>query len=106
MQATKGRGRLTAQLASGMRNKDEIDRLYDDLRAAGVALPEIVGPTFEVTGGPSEATCYVSLSPAEPDIYDVALFGARGFSDPPRLPPENSRRLFLYDRNDVVNPKP
>jgi hypothetical protein len=32
-----------------MRSKDEVDRLYDDLRAAGVALPELVGPTFEVS---------------------------------------------------------
>jgi hypothetical protein len=108
MQASsKARGRLSAQLSSGavMRNKEEIDRLYEDLRAAGVALPDIVGPTFEITGGPADVTCYASLSPDKPDSYDVSLLGARGFSEPPRLPPENSRRLFLYDRNDVVNPK-
>lgn len=108
MQSSKARGRLAAQLSSGsvMRNRDEIDRLYDDLRAAGVALPDIVGPTFEIASGPSDPTCYASLSPDDPDNYDVALFGPRGFTDPPRLPPENSRRLFLYDKNDVVNPKP
>jgi hypothetical protein len=105
--SSKARGRLSAQLASGavMRNKDEIDHLYEDLRAAGVALPDIVGPTFEITGGPAEVTCYASLSTDNPDTYDVSLLGPRGFSEPPRLPPENSRRLFLYDRNDVVNPK-
>ena len=107
LSSSKARGRLSAQLASGavMRNKDEIDRLYEDLRAAGVSLPDIVGPTFEITGGPAEVTCYASLSPDNPDAYDVSLLGPRGFSEPPRLPPENSRRLFLYDRNDVVNPK-
>jgi hypothetical protein len=108
MQSSRARGRLSAQLASGavMRNRDEIDRLYDDLQAAGVALPNIVGPTFEIAGGPSDGTCYVSLSADDADGYDVSLFGTRGFADPPNRPPENARRLFLFDRNDVVNPKP
>lgn len=107
MQSSRARGRLAAQLSSGtvMRNRDEIDRLFDDLRAAGVALPDIVGPTFEITGGPGNVTCYASLSTANPDEYDVSLFGSRGFNEPPYQPRENSRRLFLYDRDDVVNPK-
>jgi hypothetical protein len=108
MQSSKARGRLAAQLASvaGMRNQGEIDRLYDDLRAVGVALPEIVGPTFEVTGLAPDMVCYASLSVSDADNFDVALSGARGFAEPPRQPPANSRRLFLYDRSDVVNPKP
>src|SRR5581483_11268415 len=97
-----------AQLASGavMRVQAEIDRLYDDLRAAGVALPDIVGPTFEVTGFAAETACYVSLSPDDADSFDVAGFGPRGFVDPPHEPPANSRRLFRYDKDDVVNPRP
>jgi hypothetical protein len=108
MQSSRARGRLSAQLASGavMRNRQEIDRLYDDLRAAGVALPDIVGPTFEIASGRSDTTCYVSLSPDDPDGYDVSLFGPRGFADPPNQAPANARRLFLFDKNDVVNPKP
>jgi hypothetical protein len=109
MQASsRARGRLAAQLASGavMRVQAEIDRLYDDLRAAGVALPDIVGPTFEVTGFPSDAACFVSLSPDDADSFDVVAFGARGFTDPPHEPPANSRRLFRYNKADVVNPKP
>jgi hypothetical protein len=106
VQAAKPRGRLAAQLASAstLRDRDEIDRLYDDLQAAGVALPDIVGPTFEVAGAQPDATCFVSLSPDNPDRYDVALFGSRGFSEPTHQPPDNARRLFLYDRGDVVNP--
>lgn len=109
MQSSKAKGRLAAQLANGavMRVKDEIDRLYDDLRAAGVALPDIVGPTFEVgskASGAYQAVCYVSLSADDPDNYDVAVQGLRGIVEPTRQPPDNSRRLFLFDREDVINP--
>jgi hypothetical protein len=109
MQASsRARGRLAAQLSSGavMRVQAEIDRLYDDLHAAGVPLPDIVGPTFEVTGFAADTACYVSLSTDDADSFDVALFGPRGFTDPPHEAPENSRRLFRYDKADVVNPKP
>jgi hypothetical protein len=109
MQSSKSKGRLAAQLASGavMRVKDEIDRLYEDLRAAGVALPDIVGPTFEIgskESGAYETRCYVSLSSDDPDNYDVAVQGLRGFAEPSRVPPQNARRLFLFDRDDVINP--
>ena len=109
MPASKSKERLSSQLAAGSRGKDEIDRLYDDLRAAGVALPEIMGPTFEIgskSSGGYEISCYVSLSPEDADKYDVVVQNLRGFAEPPRLPPENARRLFLFDRNDVVNPRP
>jgi hypothetical protein len=111
MQSSKAKGRLAAQLTNGavMRVKDEIDRLYDDLRAAGVALPDIVGPTFEIgkkAPGTYEISCYVSLSPDDPDNYDVVVQSARGLAEPPKLPPTNSRRLFLFDRDDVINPRP
>ena len=111
MQSSKTKGRLAAQLASGavMRNQEEIDRLYEDLRAAGVSLPDIVGPTYEVgrtRDGAYEILCYVSLSPDEPDNFDVVVQGPKGFAEPPKTPPENARRLFLFDRDTVVNPKP
>ena len=111
MQSSKAKGRLAAQLTNGavMRVKEEIDRLYDDLRAAGVALPDIVGPTFEIgrkTAQAYEVSCYVSLSPNDPDNYDVVVQSARGLAEPPKLPPQNSRRLFLFDRGDVINPRP
>ena len=111
LQSSKARGRLAAQLASGavMRVREEIDRLYEDLRAAGVSLPEIVGPTFEISRnveGKHEIQCFVSLSPDDPDRFDVAVMGPRGLTDAAVVPPENSRRLFLYDRNLVINPRP
>lgn len=111
MQSAKARGRLAAQLADGavMRVATEIDRLYEDLRAAGVALPEILGALYEVArkrDGGLEVACYVSLSPQDPDNYDVVVQGPRGLAEPGRLPPENARRLFLFDRNDVINPRP
>ena len=111
MHSAKARGRLADQLASWsvMRVKEEIDKLYEDLRAAGLALPEIVGPTFEIgidQKGNYRTACYVSLSPSDPDTYEVVVQGARGLTEPPKTPPDNARRLFLFDRSDNVNPRP
>ncbi len=111
MQLSKAKGRLADQLASGavMRVNEEIDRLYDDLRAAGVALPEILGPVFEIgrnRAGAHEVVCYVSLSPDQPDVYDVVIQGPKGLSDSVRPPPENSRRLFLFESDQVINRRP
>ena len=111
MMMSRARGRLSGLLANGgvMRVNEEIERLYEDLWSAGVALPEIVGPTYEISidrPGGRQLACYVSLSPDDPDRFDVVTVGARGFSDPPRLPPENARRLFLFDKRTVVNPRP
>lgn len=111
MLAVKTKGRLADQLASYavMRVQEEIDRLYEDLRAAGVALPDIVGPTFEIgrmRAGVFEIVCYVSLSTENPDTFDVVVQGAKGLSQPLKTPRENSRRLFLYDPRDVINARP
>jgi hypothetical protein len=105
LQSAKARGRLALQLASAatMRS-DDVGRLYDELQMVGVALPDIVGPTFEVTGAQPDSSCFVSLSHGDPDRYDVSLFGPRGFVEPPRQPPDNARRLFLYAPGDMVNP--
>lgn len=61
----------SSQLASCavMRDERSIDNLYADLRAAGVRLPEIVGPVFEVSGyrsGGQDTQCFVSLSADAP----------------------------------------
>jgi len=111
MNAAGSRGKLADQLAtwSVMRNKDEVDRLYDDLRAAGVALPEPVGPTFEVSinqSGRVRQACYVSLSATDPDRYEVVLQGERGLIEAIRKPPAHARRLFLFDRLTVANQRP
>lgn len=111
LNAARARGKLADQLAtwSVMRSKEEVERLYDDLRAAGVALPEIVGQTFEVAvneAGRVRAACYVSLSSTDPDRYEVVLQGTRGLTEAVRKPPANARRLFLYDRQAVANRRP
>jgi len=108
MLLAKAKGRLTSQLASWdvMRVDEETGRLYDDLRAAGVALPDIVGTTFEIRqarDGGRETVCYVSLSAKDPDNFDVVIQGPKGLSQPRLLPPESGRRLFLFDRKDVIN---
>ena len=111
LNAARARGKLADQLAtwSVMRSKEEVERLYDDLRAAGVALPEIVGQTFEVAvneAGRVRVACYVSLSSTDPDRYEVVLQGTRGLTEAVRKPPANARRLFLYDRQAVANRRP
>lgn len=109
--ASRARGRLAGLLANAsvMRVTEEIDHLYNDLRGAGMALPELVGPTFEVLlkrGDVVEPACYVSLSTDDPDVFDVAISGQKGLTEPVYLPPENARRLFLFAKSTVVNPRP
>lgn len=110
MHSAKARGRLADQLASWkvMRVQEEIDKLYEDLRAAGLALPDIVGPTFEIgieQAGNYRPACYVSLSTSDPDSYDVVVQGARGLTEVSKAPPDNARRLFLFDRDEAINPR-
>lgn len=111
MNAARTKGKLADQFAtwSVMRTGEEVDKLYEDLRAAGVALPELVGPTFEVSlnqAGRVRAACYVSLSATDPDKYEVVLQGERGLAEAVRKPPANARRMFLFDRLAVANQRP
>lgn len=111
MQSFNVRGALADQLASYpvMRVERGVENLYADLRAAGVPLPEIVGPVFEVSGyqiGIYSLACVVSLSPNDPDRYDVAIKGPKGMARAYHSAPDGCRRLFLYDREAVINPRP
>lgn len=111
MQTLKVKGALSDQLASWsvMRVERSIDNLYDDLRAAGVRLPEIVGPVFEVRGyrqGGREMQCFVSLSVDAADRYDVAIRRPGKWSHPDRSAPRDCRGLFLHDRDATINPRP
>jgi len=92
-----------------MRVEQAVKNLYADLRAAGVPLPEIVGPIFEVSGyqiGIYSLTCVASLSPTDPDKYDVVIKGPKGMARAYHSAPDGCRRLFLYDRDAVINPHP
>ncbi len=111
MSSLKVNGALSDQLASYpvMRNERAIDKLYADLRAAGVRLPEIVGPVFEVSGyrsGGGEAQCFVSLSLEDPSKYAVAIRRPTKWSHPNWAAPRDCRALYLHDRTAVINPRP
>lgn len=111
MSSMKVNGALSDQLASYpvMRDERAIDRLYADLRAAGVRLPEIVGPVFEVSGyrsGGGEAQCFVSLSLDDPDKYAVAIRRPTKWSHPNFAAPRDCRGIYLHDRDSVINPRP
>lgn len=103
------RGPLVTQLDSVLTGRDDrpVEALYADLRNAGVQLPELVGPTFEVGGyvsGAYEMQCHVSFSTSDPDRYDVAISGPAGLSRAWRVAPDKCRRLFLFDRAEMLNP--
>lgn len=111
MSSLKVNGALSDQLASYpvMRDERAIDKLYADLRAAGVRLPAIVGPVFEVSGyrsGGGEAQCFVSLSPDDPGKYAVAIRRPAKWSHPNWSAPRDCRGLYLHDREAVINPRP
>lgn len=111
MSSLKVKGALFEQLASYsvMRVEKSIDHLYADLRAAGVRLPEIVGPVFEVSGyqvGGQPAQCFVSLSPDDPDRYAVAIRRPTKWSHPTWSAPKDCRGLYRHDKDAVINPSP
>ncbi len=99
---------LAVLAASGSRDDGKVDTIYDDLRRAGVALPEIVGPTFEVTGyttGDYKMQCFVSYSMQDADRYEVAIQGPDGLSKALRTAPQQCGRLFMFDRDYMLNPQ-
>lgn len=102
------RGALAGELATIARARDDaVAVTYTELRAAGAPLPEILGPTFEVKGfgaGVFDLTCVVSLSPDDPDRFDMVLRGPAGFIKPARPGPASCGRLMSFDRGDILNP--
>jgi hypothetical protein len=49
--------------------------------------------------------CYVSFSRDNPDRFDVILHGAEGALKPLQSPPRACPGVFLYDKNDMLNPR-
>ncbi|MFI4998893.1 MAG: hypothetical protein ACHQK9_03340 [Reyranellales bacterium] len=103
------KGPLADQLASYaiMRNEAATAKLYADLKAAGLPLPELTGLIFEISGyraGYYDMGCIVSLSPDDPDIYDLAIQGPKGMARAYSSAPPHCPRLFRYDRKLVINP--
>ncbi len=94
--------------ALAARTDRQVEAVYRDLRQLGVALPEIVGPVFEVTGyisGSYTLQCHVSFSLEDPDRYDLAIQGPTGLTKAFRHAPRQCGRLFLFDRDAVLNPE-
>ncbi|HZQ02319.1 MAG TPA: hypothetical protein VFB13_22425 [Reyranella sp.] len=102
-------GLLAAQLAAVVASRDErlLNSVYADLRAAGLPLPEIVGPTFEVTGFESEPyrlQCTVSLSLDDPDKFDAVIQEPAALSKPDRRITPACSRLLGYEPGEKLNP--
>ena len=103
------KGPLADQLASygTMRNEAATAKLYADLKAAGLPLPELMELIFEISGyraGYYDMGCFVSLSRDDPDRYDLAIQGPKGMARAYRSAPQNCPRLFRYDRKEAINP--
>ena len=49
--------------------------------------------------------CYVSYSLQDPDRHGLAIQGPAGITKAFRRAPQQCGRLFLFDRNDMLNPQ-
>ncbi len=107
--ATSLSGPLSAQLAAVLSSRNDrlVDSVYADLKAAGLPLPEITGPTFAVNGfdaGVYGLQCIASVSLDDPDRFDVIFVGPTGLTKAPNRPPPSCGRLFSFDRDADLNP--
>lgn len=110
IEAFSMKGPLVAQLRAVLATRDDqlIDAVYNDLRSAGIPLPESLGAFFMVTGysaGAYSLECHVSFSRDNPDRFDVVLEGPEGAVKPFQSPPPACPGLFLYDKDDMLNPR-
>lgn len=107
--AARASDRLALHLRATIdtRNDSLVSEIYAGFKAAGLPLPELAGVVYEIRGFPgnSATSCIASLSPAEPDRYDVALRSAKGMSHPRYSAPQACRWLFRYDVGEIINPK-
>lgn len=104
------KGPLVAQLRAVLATRDDqlIDAVYNDLRSAGIPLPEPLGALFMVTGysaGAYNLECHVSFSRDNPERFDVILEGPEGAVKLFQSPPPTCPGLFLYDKDDMLNPR-
>lgn len=109
-EAASTKSPLPSQLTAVLASPDEalVESVYAGLRSAGLPLPEVQGTNFEVTGfslGGMPLECHVSVSRDNPAKFDVALMAPDGLMKPFRLPPAACPMLFLFDGEDVINPR-
>lgn len=104
------KGPLVVQLRAVLAARDNelIDAVYNDLRSAGIPLPEPLGAMFMVSGysaGEYALECHASFSSDNPERFDVVLNGPEGALKPLQSPPPACPGLFLYDEDDILNPR-
>jgi hypothetical protein len=104
------KGPFAKQLATVLASRDDrmLEQTYADFRSAGMPLPDITGPAYEVTGyraGAAEVQCHVSFSLKDPDRVEVALVSEAGMTGARRDGPPQCRRLLEFDRTAMLNPQ-
>jgi hypothetical protein len=109
-EAASAKGPLASQLAAVLASRDDalVESVYVGLRSAGVPLPEILGTSYEVTGyslGAFPVECHVSFARSDPAKYDVALASPDGLLKPIQTAPAACPALFLFDREETLNPR-
>jgi hypothetical protein len=101
---------MAKQLSAVLASRDDalVESVYVGLRSAGVPLPEISNTNHEVTGyslGAFPVECHVSFARGEPAKYDVVLVSPDGLIKPVQTAPAACPALFLFDRDETLNPR-
>ncbi|HZX82910.1 MAG TPA: hypothetical protein VFF19_05050 [Reyranella sp.] len=104
------KGPMAKQLSAVLASRDDalVESVYVGLRSAGVPLPEISNTNHEVTGyslGAFPVECHVSFARGEPAKYDVVLVSPDGLIKPVQTAPAACPALFLFDRDETLNPR-
>lgn len=109
-EAMSARSPLANQLSAVLVSRDDalVEAVYVGLRSASVPLPDIFNANYEVTGytlGAFPLECHVSFARSDPVKYDVVLVSPDGLLKPVQSAPAACPALFLFDRDDVINPR-
>ena len=104
------KGPLVVQLKAVLATRDDqlVDSVYNDLRRAGLPLPELLGTFFTVSGylaGEYSLECHVTFSRDNPERFDIVLHGPEGTLKSFQSPPPACPGVFLYDKDDMLNPR-
>jgi hypothetical protein len=104
------RGPLATQLAAAATARDDktVEAAYADLRAAGLALPELVGPIFEIKGfnaGEYALECLVSFAADDLDRFSVALKTPSGLLRPESRGAPACARALSFEKGAILNPE-
>jgi hypothetical protein len=101
--------RLGSAVAGG--DARQLDALYDQLQDSGLPLPNVLGASFQVKGSGGDAgqydlLCNISLSAADPAVFELVIEGPGGLSPVLNTHPVSCPILFAFNREDEINPAP